>query len=95
MEALDPMQFVSYRLYRFATQYKKGAYYKDISKLNRDPSKILVLGVDDHFVSAEDNMIQVPPWTGNADDSKLEEYINCLESSFILFFHSVSLSCLS
>lgn len=80
MEKLDPYQFVSYRLYRFATKYEDGVHKKDLTKLNRDMSKILVLGHDDVFTAFPDNFIKVAPWEGQADDKLLENSIDFLEA---------------
>ena len=40
LEKLDPMQFISWRLFRFATNYKDGVYYKPLEKLNRDLGQV-------------------------------------------------------
>ncbi|KAJ6894007.1 mitochondrial import inner membrane translocase subunit TIM50-like isoform X2 [Populus alba x Populus x berolinensis] len=41
VERLDTNHFIRYRLSRSATKYQDGKHYRDLSKLNRDPGKIL------------------------------------------------------
>ncbi|XP_061983374.1 mitochondrial import inner membrane translocase subunit TIM50-like [Populus nigra] len=41
VERLDTNHFIRYRLSRSATRYQDGKHYRDLSKLNRDPGKIL------------------------------------------------------
>lgn len=84
MEKLDPYQMVSYRLYRFATKYENGVYKKDLSRLNRDMSKVLVLGHDSSFEACPENFIKVGPWDGNAQDTLLEDSLSFLECKNIL-----------
>lgn len=50
------------RLYRNSTQYKDGKHVRDLSKLNRDLSNVLLLTSDpDAFFLQPDNAIKVPP----------------------------------
>jgi mitochondrial import inner membrane translocase subunit TIM50 len=80
MEKLDPYQFISYRLYRFATKYEDGVYKKDLTKLNRDLSKVLVFGHDPVFSAFPDNFMKVAPWNGDANDRVLESSLDFLEA---------------
>lgn len=80
MQKLDPYGCITYRLYRFATRFEKGNYYKDISRLNRDLSKVVVFGSDEvGFSGNEENFLKSNRWTGNAADS-LEPYIDFFEA---------------
>ena len=80
MEKLDPYQFISYRLYRFATKYENGLYKKDIAKLNRDLSKVLIFGFDPVFEAFPDNFLKVGPWEGDPADKTLEKSLDFLEA---------------
>ncbi|XP_022753048.1 mitochondrial import inner membrane translocase subunit TIM50-like isoform X2 [Durio zibethinus] len=42
-ERLDPNNYIRYRLSRGATKYQNGKHYRDLSKLNRNPAKILYM----------------------------------------------------
>ncbi len=80
MEKLDPYQFISYRLYRFATKYENGLYKKDITKLSRSLSKILIFGHDPVFQEFPDNFLKVEPWDGDSSDNTLESSLDFLEA---------------
>jgi hypothetical protein len=43
MNKLDPQRFVQYRLYRTDTQYNNGKHVRDLSKLNRDLTHVLMI----------------------------------------------------
>ena len=77
---LDPYGCISYSLFRFATRHEKGRYLKDLSVLNRDPAKVLVIGHDtEGFRDAQENMLVVKPWNGDPSDRSLEKSIDFLE----------------
>lgn len=82
MEKLDPYQMISYRLYRFATKYEDGTYKKDLSRLNRDMSKVIVLGHDPSFSTYPDNWIKAEPWNNDPNDTFLSDALPYLESKF-------------
>jgi import inner membrane translocase subunit TIM50 len=80
VKKLDPYGCVTFSLYRFATKYKNGVYWKDLDHLNRDLSKVLVFGQDEKgFSSHPDNFVKFAPWLGDAKDQSLEESIDFLE----------------
>ncbi|KZV78511.1 HAD-like protein [Exidia glandulosa HHB12029] len=81
-EKLDPYQFyVMYKLFREATRFVDGHVVKDISFLNRDPSKVVALDTHaEHFSLQPENALIVPPWRGEAGDKGLIALIPFLES---------------
>lgn len=90
MEKLDPYQMISYRLYRFATKYEDGVYKKDLSRLNRDMSKVIVLGHDPSFSAYPDNLIKTQPWNNDSNDTFLEDALPFLESKrFVGLFYFI------
>lgn len=81
LDRLDPNGYVSYRLYRAETKYEKGVHVKDLSSLNRDLSRIVVIDHDaKHCKYNPENMIQVPKWTGDPSDTSFLDLIPFLES---------------
>ncbi|EPT02474.1 hypothetical protein FOMPIDRAFT_1022839 [Fomitopsis schrenkii] len=82
LDKLDPYQFfISYRLYRDACRSVQGEPVKDLSYLNRDLSKVVVLDVHPEHVSAQpENAIIMPKWTGDPKDRGLIAIIPFLES---------------
>ncbi|EGW35249.1 mitochondrial inner membrane protein required for protein import [Spathaspora passalidarum NRRL Y-27907] len=67
---LDPYHaYISYALFREACRYKDGKLIKDLSLLNRDLGKTVIIDVDEDAVSLQpENGIVVEKWDGKADD---------------------------
>ncbi len=62
MERLDPQHIIQYRLYRGETYYKDGKHLRDLSKLNRDLSKVVMVTTDPDVVSLQsENGVIVSP----------------------------------
>ncbi|CCH57855.1 hypothetical protein TBLA_0A00540 [Henningerozyma blattae CBS 6284] len=79
-EKLDPIHaFVSYNLFKEHCLYKDGVHIKDLSKLNRDEKKVLIIDVDPNSYKLQpENAIPMKPWDGQMDD-KLIRLIPFLE----------------
>ena len=77
---IDPYQMV-YPLYREMTVYEDGGYVKDLSYLNRDLKKVVVVDSDPHHVKKQpENAIILPKWTGDPTDTTLIDLIPFLEN---------------
>jgi import inner membrane translocase subunit TIM50 len=71
-----------YRLFREATHYINGTFVKDLSHLNRDLSKVIIMDSNpDAFQLQPENGIALKPWKGEAKDQGLLEYIPFLEGN--------------
>ncbi|CAG8465251.1 1051_t:CDS:10 [Scutellospora calospora] len=82
---LDPLGMVPFRLFRESTRYVEGKVIKDISKLNRDLSKVIVMDSNpEAYALQPDNVISVPPWTEDPNDTYLVDIIPFLEGISIL-----------
>ncbi|WWD22651.1 hypothetical protein CI109_107144 [Kwoniella shandongensis] len=81
-EKLDPYQaYLPYRLFRESTRYVKGKVVKDLSYLNRDLSKVILLDTNpEHSALQPENAITIKPWEGQPRDKGLVEMIPFLES---------------
>ena len=68
---LDPFHaYVSYALFREACRYKDGKLVKDLSLLNRDLGKTVLIDVEEDSWSMQpDNAIPMKPWDGSYDDT--------------------------
>lgn len=63
-----------YRLYRDHTKLVDGIYVKDLSQLNRDLSKTVVLDINpESFKLQPENGLQLKPWKGERDDGELKK----------------------
>ncbi|KAK7691967.1 hypothetical protein QCA50_005372 [Cerrena zonata] len=82
IDKLDPYQFfIQYRLFRDATRSVNGTPVKDLTYLNRDLSKVILLDTHPEHASAQpENAVILPKWTGDAKDRGLVAMIPFLES---------------
>ncbi|KAF2679957.1 hypothetical protein K458DRAFT_490343 [Lentithecium fluviatile CBS 122367] len=77
---LDPFRIVMWPLFREATRYEKGEYVKDLSCLNRDLSKTIIIDTDPGHVKLQpENAIILPKWKGQPKDTGLVGLIPFLE----------------
>ncbi|KAH8174704.1 NLI interacting factor-like phosphatase domain-containing protein [Sarocladium implicatum] len=77
---LDPFRFIMWPLYREATKYEDGEIVKDLSYLNRDLSKVIILDTDkSHVRKQPENAIVLDPWKGASNDKDLVGLIPFLE----------------
>ncbi|KAK6947069.1 FCP1 homology domain [Dillenia turbinata] len=80
VERLDQKGCIRYRLSRAATKYQDGKHYRDLSKLNRDPAKILyVSGRALESTLQPENAVPIPPWKVDMNDTALLDLIPFLE----------------
>ncbi|CAM1504880.1 Fc.00g024710.m01.CDS01 [Cosmosporella sp. VM-42] len=77
---LDPFRFIMWPLYREATKYEDGEVVKDLSYLNRDLSKVIIIDSDArHIRKQPENGIVLEPWKGDPNDKELVGLIPFLE----------------
>jgi import inner membrane translocase subunit TIM50 len=68
VDSLDKQGCIMHRLFRDATYYTNGIHVKDLSRLNRNVSRIVVLDDDPAEVSFQpENLIRVKPYTDPTD----------------------------
>ncbi|ORY26471.1 HAD-like domain-containing protein [Naematelia encephala] len=81
-EKLDPYQaYLPYKLFRESTRTAGGKTVKDLTYLNRDLSKVILLDTNpEHAALQPDNAIIIKPWTGQGGDKGLVDLIPFLES---------------
>ncbi|KAI0509083.1 HAD-like domain-containing protein [Xylaria bambusicola] len=90
MRKLDPFQIIVWPLYREATKYKDGEIVKDLSYLNRDLSKVIIIDTkESHVQNQPENAIILPPWKGEKDDKELVSLIPFLEYIFAMEYKDV------
>lgn len=80
MRKMDPYRFIVWPLFREATKYKDGEIVKDLSYLNRDLSKVIMIDTNaTHVRNQPENAIVLPKWTGDPKDKELVSLIPFLE----------------
>ncbi|KAK9714392.1 hypothetical protein RND81_06G090900 [Saponaria officinalis] len=81
IERLDEKHSIAHRLSRAATLYKDGKHYRDLSKLNRDPRRVIY--ISGHALEQclqPENCVQIKPWTtDDVTDTTLLDLIPFLE----------------
>ncbi|RDA83896.1 hypothetical protein CP532_3360, partial [Ophiocordyceps camponoti-leonardi (nom. inval.)] len=80
---LDPFRFIMWPLYREATKFEDGEIVKpikDLSFLNRDLSKVIIIDTNPTYVRKQpENAIVLDPWKGDVKDKELVSLIPFLE----------------
>ncbi|TDL22925.1 HAD-like protein [Rickenella mellea] len=82
LEKLDPYNyFITYKLFRESTRSINGQIVKDLSYLNRDLSKVIMMDTNPEHISANpENAVIMPKWKGDPKDKGLVAMIPFLES---------------
>lgn len=80
IQKLDPHDYLfAYKLTKEAARLQDGKIIKDLSLLNRDLNKVLILDPNpEHYQLQQENALPILPWNGQSDE-KLVEYIPFLE----------------
>ncbi|KAJ4828676.1 mitochondrial inner membrane protein required for protein import [Turnera subulata] len=91
VERLDTNHFIRYRLSRTATKYQDGKHYRDLSKLNRDPAKILYLSAH-AFESClqPENAIPIKPFITDGESQAEEAELDTALLDLIPFLEYVA-----
>ncbi|PYH90530.1 TFIIF-interacting CTD phosphatase [Aspergillus ellipticus CBS 707.79] len=80
LRKLDPYRIIRWPLFREATRYKDGEYIKDLSYLNRDLSKVILIDTkEEHARLQPENAIVLDKWRGDSKDKTLVALIPFLE----------------
>ncbi|KAK9809329.1 hypothetical protein WJX73_005759 [Symbiochloris irregularis] len=81
LDRLDPNHFIQFRLYRDSTRYINGRHVRDLSMLNRDLNKVLLVTTDTHAAALQpDNAVKIKPWKLEAEDTVLLDLLPFLEA---------------
>uniref|UniRef100_A0AC34GTN9 Mitochondrial import inner membrane translocase subunit TIM50 n=1 Tax=Panagrolaimus sp. ES5 TaxID=591445 RepID=A0AC34GTN9_9BILA len=81
IESMDPKGRIMYKLYRDTTKYMNGHHVKDLNKLNRDLEKVIYIDFDPKsFQLNPENVLRVPKWEGNMDDTALVDLAELLKT---------------
>jgi len=76
IDGLDPEGYIMYKLFRDSTKYTKGTHVKDLSSLNRDLRKVIILDCDKKTSQLQPrNSFTLKKWEGDPKDISLIELI--------------------
>ncbi|KAJ3121970.1 mitochondrial inner membrane protein required for protein import, partial [Irineochytrium annulatum] len=80
IEALDPFHYTMYSLYRDSTTLVKGKNVKDLSLVNRDLKRCIIVDPDPkNYQLQPENGITIKRWRLDADDKELYRLMTFLE----------------
>lgn len=80
LDRLDAGKCISHRLYRCSTSQQNGVYIKDLQKLGRDLSKMLIVdNSPENFQLQPENGIFIKSWYDDPSDKALEELVRVLK----------------
>jgi len=80
IDLLDIHKVVDWRLFRESCTPFKGAYVKDMGRMGRDISQIMILDNSPHsYLFNRENAIPCETWYNDTSDRELEEIIPLLE----------------
>lgn len=73
VNSLDPQGQVQFRLYRESTKFVNNAFVKDLTYMNRDLSKIIIIDWDDkaYQLQPRNALHRLKKWEGDGDDTDL------------------------
>ncbi|ESO06649.1 hypothetical protein HELRODRAFT_64595 [Helobdella robusta] len=81
IDSMDPEGRIMFRLFRDATKYVNGTHAKDLSFLNRDLSKVIIVDCDPKAMSLQPrNGFLLQKWEGDDSDRKLVDLANFLKT---------------
>jgi len=79
MQFIDPNHFMKLRLYRQHTTRDLAISIKDLKKLGRDLSKVIIVdNLKESFQLQQNNGICIKTWTGESQDSELKKLMEFL-----------------
>ncbi|RMY59026.1 hypothetical protein D0863_12076 [Hortaea werneckii] len=79
IKKLDPYHFILWPLGREATKYEGGEYIKDLSYLNRDLKKTLIIDTHAaHVKNQPENAIVLPKWSGSPRDEHAKDLVSLI-----------------
>ncbi|KAI8325841.1 HAD-like protein [Martensiomyces pterosporus] len=80
MERLDPLEYAPFRLYKDHMRNIDGKNYKDLTTINRDMSKVIMIDIDpEAFTMQPENGLLARPFHGQTGDSWIEQVTQFLE----------------
>ncbi|KAJ3027618.1 UNVERIFIED_CONTAM: mitochondrial inner membrane protein required for protein import [Siphonaria sp. JEL0065] len=85
IETLDPYHYIMYSLYRDSTRLMGIKHVKDLSCLNRDLGRVIVVDTDpENFQLQPENGIELKAWKGEEGDEELSKLMKVLEEMALL-----------
>jgi len=85
LNEIDTSNYIKYRLFRQHAIRNKNSYIKDLSRIGRNLSKIIIIdNVADNFQLQPQNGILIRSWIDDSSDTALEELSPLLKGFFYI-----------
>jgi import inner membrane translocase subunit TIM50 len=81
IDQINTKHRIMYHLFRDCTKYVNGHHVKDLGRLNRDLTKVIFIDFDPESAKFNpENMLRVPKWDGDSNDTALVDLAELLKS---------------
>lgn len=88
LDSLDKNNVIMYRLVKNATDYIDGHHVKNLERINRDLSRVIMIDWNVDSVKLQrENALVIPQWTGQDGDNQLiqlAEFLNVVAASEVI-----------
>eukprot|EP00457_Paulinella_chromatophora_P010989 gb/GEZN01011108.1/.p1 GENE.gb/GEZN01011108.1/~~gb/GEZN01011108.1/.p1 ORF type:complete len:351 (-),score=23.81 gb/GEZN01011108.1/:48-1100(-) len=71
--------FIQYHFFRDHTNFKRGLFVKDLTRLNRDLRRVVVVDMDKSSIYPKDNALDVRPFEDDPNDVELLKILKILQ----------------
>ncbi|XP_001949077.2 mitochondrial import inner membrane translocase subunit TIM50-C [Acyrthosiphon pisum] len=83
LDEIDPKGWIQYRLSRQCTEFRNGQLVKNIERINRDLSKVIVIDWNTSWTQLHPyNTLIIPRWNGDENDNSLIDLADFLKVIF-------------
>jgi len=83
LDEIDPKGWIQYRLSRQCTEFRNGQLVKNIERINRDLSKVIVIDWNTSWTQLHPyNTLIIPRWNGDENDNSLIDLADFLKGFF-------------
>lgn len=82
MSSLDPQNQIQFKLFRESTKFMNNSYVKDLTYMNRDLKKIIVIDWDENAFQLQPRnaLHRLKKWNGDENDTDLVFLASFLKS---------------
>ena len=89
LDQLDTKKKIKYRLYRQHATPNETNYIKDLSRIGRPLSRIIIIdNLSENFQLQPDNGIMIRSWFDNPQDTALSELAPILKGNLYLYYRN-------
>lgn len=88
LDEIDPKGWIQYRLSRQCTEFQNGHLVKNIERINRDLSKVIVIDWNSSWTQLHPyNTLIIPRWNGDENDNSLIDLADFLKGLILHLYY--------